>query len=390
MNTVPSDLVGNFDPSTFPTREKQAPIASPGHVLLGCMALGTAMDATAGIEKELSLSGDFAAAIQCERVSGPPDEGDTCDGAAPLHLEIGYRPNKHNEFFLHLGFAVGNDLNESSPWTLAPWGTDLRDDFRDIDGRGRNHLLNAWYRHLFDLGDGEEIDLWLGVIDSTDFLDANQYANDEFNQFMNEAMINAWVYGLPSYDSGAALEWRKGDWSATTVAMNIGQEDGGGYDFLGAELAYHSSAAAGRSGHYRLVLVGTSHQAIDDSGDDGEGRLAWGLSFDQELGELLGVFGRAAWQAEDAAVTYRAQYSGGFDLQGRAWNQPGDNIGVGFAYLEGGNLDLKSTQLFEAYYRHALDYGFAVTADLQYMADRFDDADRVSGWIAGVRVAVEF
>ena len=78
------------------------------------------------------------------------------------------------------------------------------------------------------------------------------------------------------------------------------------------------------------------------------------------------------------------------DLKGKAWNQPDDNIGVGFAYLEGGNLDLESTQLFEAYYRHALDYGFAVTADLQYMADRYDTADRVSGWIAGVRFAVEF
>lgn len=370
------------------TREKQANHASPGRVILGCAALASPIVAAADLKNELSFSGDFAAAIQCESVSGTQDD-DGCAGAAPLHLELGFRPDKHNELFLHAGLAVGNDLNENSPWTLAPWGTDLQDDYRNIDGRHHNHLLNAWYRHLFDLGDEQELDLWLGVIDSTDYLDANQYANDEFSQFMNDAMINAWVYSLPSYDYGGALQWRKGDWSATTVAMNVGQEDGDGYNFWGAELAYHPSAA-GKDGNYRLVLTGTSHQAIDDAGNDGEGRLAWGLSFDQELGELLGVFGRAAWQTEDPAVTYRAQYSGGIDLKGKAWNQPDDNIGVGLAYLEGGNLDLESTQLFEAYYRHALDYGFAVTADLQYMADRYEKADRVSGWIAGVRFAVEF
>jgi len=61
----------------------------------------------------------------------------------------------------------------------------------------------------------------LGILDSTDYLDANEYANDEYTQFMNEAFVNSGSYGLPSYDTGAVIEWAAGPWSVNALGMNI-------------------------------------------------------------------------------------------------------------------------------------------------------------------------
>lgn len=66
---------------------------------------------------------------------------------------------------------------------LSPWAADLEDDLKDINGCGRDYLLTAWYRHGFSLAQDNRLNITLGIIDSTDFLDNNAYANDEYTQF---------------------------------------------------------------------------------------------------------------------------------------------------------------------------------------------------------------
>lgn len=73
-------------------------------------------------------------------------------------------------------------------------------------------------------------------MDSTDYLDGNEYANDEYTQFMNEALVNSGSYGLPSYAPGAALEWAAGPWSLNAIGMNVAEnDDGNNFNFWGVQ-----------------------------------------------------------------------------------------------------------------------------------------------------------
>ncbi len=368
------------------------------------------------VNDQLSIGGILAPTGQCQNMSAllpsasygeviegsNPQELDTsldkfsdeCRGGMPFQLEISYHPNDSNEFFVLLGWAVDNALNDVSPWRLAPWAADLEDDVEDINGRGRDYLLTAWYKYTHSFGNGSALGGTIGIIDSTAYIDGNEYANDEYTQFMNEAFVNAGNYNLPSYDAGAALEWEYGEWTLIGLGMNIGEnDDGNNYNFWGAEVGYHPETSMG-PGNYRLTISGTSSDFLDPTGEEEEGLLSYGLSFDQAFGDVVGGFLRFTWQEDDAAVDYKALYSGGLNFSGNGWRREEDNIGIGYAYLEGGNGDVDETQVFEAYYRAVLNEHVAITADIQYMDDDLIDIDpeqdNPDGWIFGLRLTAQF
>jgi hypothetical protein len=122
-----------------------------GSALLCAFALpGQAYDVT----DSLSIGAVLGAAGQCqEGVGGWGDEDgqalaeNTCRGGMPFQLQASFRPSERDEFFALLGYAVDNSLNDASPFVLAPWAADLEDDVQDINGRGRDYLLQAWYKH---------------------------------------------------------------------------------------------------------------------------------------------------------------------------------------------------------------------------------------------------
>ena len=83
---------------------------------------------------------------------------------------------------------------------------DLQNNVRDINGR-YDYLLNAWYARSFELPKGIGLRVTGGIIDSTDFLDDNAYSNDEYTQFMNEALVNGPQSFPLSYDVGGLSNW---------------------------------------------------------------------------------------------------------------------------------------------------------------------------------------
>ena len=164
------------------------------------------------INEHLSIGGVLAGAIQCQSVSDAPGVSNACEGAAPLQLEMSFRPTLADEIFFKFGFAAGNGLNEVTPFLIAPWAATLEDDVKDINGRNRDYLLTAWYKHTFSISDSQNLGATLGIIDATHYLDENAYANDEYTQFMNSALTNGPNVFLPSYDLGGVLEWDSGSW----------------------------------------------------------------------------------------------------------------------------------------------------------------------------------
>jgi hypothetical protein len=367
------------------------------------------------VTDNFSVGAVLGAAGQCqEGLGGLVDEegqtlaDDTCRGGMPFQVEVSFRPSERDEFFALVGFAASNGLNEVSPWVLAPWAVDLEDDLKDINGRGRDYLLQAWYKHTFTLAEDAALGATFGIIDSTSYLDENAYANDEFTQFMNEAFVNSGGYNLPSYDAGAALELAVGDFEIKAAALNIGEnDDGNNYNFWGAQVGYRLDTTLGE-GNYRATITGTSSAFVRPRTDVGDeipaedpaddvieiaqektDLMGYGISFDQALGAHLGAFLRLSWIDHKDILDYRGIYTGGFQVGGALWGREADNIGLAYGYLDGANTGISRTNVAELYYRFAANDFFAVTADIQYMADDYDTGTDIDGWIFGIRLVAE-
>jgi len=342
------------------------------------------------VNDKLSLGGVLAGTIQCQNVSDAPGSSNTCEGAVPFQTELSFRPTEADEVFFKLGFAAGNGMNGKSPFVISPWAADLENDVRNINGRNRNYLLTAWYKHIFTVSDNHRLGTTFGIIDSTDYLDENAYANDEYTQFMNAALTNGPNVFLPSYDLGVALEWDTGPWSWRGVVMDIGENnDGNNFSFYGLQAGYRVNNKLGM-GNYRLVIAGASRHFLNPEGIHLENRAGTLLSFDQEFGKVIGGWIRFGWQTDEAAVNYNAIYSGGIDIKGTAWGRGHDNIGLGFAYLNGGSLNIDKSQVTEAYYRWQLGEFLGLTADIQYQNYDYKVGQDPNGWTYNLRAAVEF
>jgi porin len=341
------------------------------------------------INDKLSIGGILAGAYQYQAVDDDEDKG---RGAVPFQGEISFTPDENNEFFAKFGFAAGDGLNDQTGFNLAPWAADQEDDLKDINGRNRDYLLTVWYKYTLQFSEEHTLDFTGGIIDATDYLDENAYANDEFTQFMNEALVNGPHVFLPSYDIGGAFDWEISNFSFRGVVMNVGENDeGNSYHFYGAQVAYTLSSPLGE-GTYRVIVDRTTKQFVDRKGEDKKNLTAVGLSGDQQLGDAIGVWIRFGWQDDKAAVDYDAMYSGGINISGNLWKRENDNIGLGYAYLEGGNLDIDQTQVLEAYYRLVLNNYFSLTADVQYMKDDYKESSAAEpkGVIFGLRATAEF
>jgi hypothetical protein len=338
------------------------------------------------ITDKFSIGCVLSGAYQYQWVDGDEDRG---RGAVPFQPEFSFRPTANDEFSAKFGFAADNGLNDVTAFSLAPWAADLQDDVKDINGRNRDYLLTAWYKHTFEFADNHALGLTGGIIDATDYVDENAYANDEYTQFMNEALVNGPSGFAPSYDIGGAVEWEMGPWAIKGVGMNVGKnDDGNGYNFFASQIGYKVNTAVGE-GNYRLIGEVSSEDFLDKDGNK-ERLMAVLISFDQQLGDIFGAWIRFGWQDDKALIDYDALFSGGLNITGKWYGREDDNIGIGYAYLNG-KSDFDYTQVVEVYWRFVLNDYFAVTADLQYMQEKFDTGqDDLDGIIGGLRLTAEF
>ena len=357
-----------------------------------CLAL-TAPGQAYDLTDKFSIGGIMAGVYQYQWLdddaSGTDD--DRGRGAFNFEPEFSFRPNENNEIFAKIGFGAGNGLAGVTSFNIAPWAANVEDDYKDINGRNRDYLLTAWYKYTFGFGEDHTLGLTGGIIDSTDYLDENAYANDEFTQFMNGALTNGPNAFFPSFDIGGAVEWDYDNWFVNLVGMNIGEnDDGNNYHYWGAQLGRNINTSWGE-GTYRLIVDGTSKQFLDKDGNK-ESRLAAIISFDQQLGDIFGAWIRFGWQDDDTLINYDQLYSGGINILGSWYGREQDNIGIGYAYLNGdSDAEIDRTQVFEVYWRVVFNDYLAATADLQYMQDKYGDSDAdIDGIIAGIRLTAEF
>jgi hypothetical protein len=348
------------------------------------------------INDKLSIGGIIAGVYQYQSITDAPDYENDGRGILVFEPEISFMPTENDELFAKFGFGAGNGLDGEgrSPFVLAPWAGNVQDDYKDINGRNRDYLLTVWYKHTFEFSKDHTLGLTGGIIDAADYLDENAFSNDEFTQFMNAALVNGPNAFLPSYDIGGAIEFEMGGFSVKGVAMAMGSNEEEGqfdepYNFFGMQFAYTMDFGLGE-GNYRLIVDTTSSDFSNVAGTQKEPMSCALISLDQQLGEILGAWIRFGRQDDAAAISYEHIYSGGLNINGKLWSREADNIGIGYAHLGGGNLDVDHTGVFEVYGRFPLNSIFAVTGDIQYMKDSMKTGESPKGWIFGIRLTAEF
>ena len=341
------------------------------------------------LTEKLSLDGVLSGAVQCQSLSDETAGDDTCKSAIPLQPELTYRTSMHDRLFLKLGFAAGNGLNDVSPFNIPSWGANLNNDVKNINGSGRDYVLEAWYEHVFELDRRNRLGVILGIIDVSRYLDQNAFANDEYIQFMNPALSNAPNTFFPAYDPGIAAEWYIGEWAFSGVLMNVHQVNSPDmYTFYGLQAGYRLETELG-TGNYRISLNG-DRDFVDEAGASKQKNDIVIISIDQQFGNKIGAFTRVGWRLDDELINYRAIYSGGIDIRGATWGRILDNIGIGLVYLDGGNQKIINSRIAEAYYRMVINPYLAFTADIQYMRDEYFQIAGAEGVIYSFRATVNF
>lgn len=357
-------------------------------LILACWSDGYPIE----INDKFSIGGTLCGGYQYQDLSDAPGFDNKGKGSMTLQPELCFTPTGNDEIFVKLGFGAGDALNNgASPFVLAPWAGTFEADVKNINGRDRDYLLEAWYKHRFQLGETHSLGLTGGLIDATGYLDENKYANDELNQFMNEALVNGPNLFAPSFDIGGALEWEYGKFSVKGVIMQVGDttRDQQAYHFYGVQFGYVLNTDLGE-GNYRLAVNGTSEDFSGPQGTNLESLLTAVFSFDQQLGDKLGAWVRFGWQDDKAEVIYQSLYSGGIDVSGKFWGRENDNIGIGYAYLGGGNSVIDKTHVAEVYARCVLNEIFAFTLDVQWMKEDDVAGNGPKGFVYGVRMTAEF
>lgn len=342
------------------------------------------------ITDAISLGGVLAGAYQSKFVDDVLGVSDADCGMVVFQAEVDIQITDTDAIYSKFGFASGNGLNVEAPFSLAPWAADLEDDVREINGTSRDYLLSAWMKHTFVLSGGATLGLSGGIIDVTDYLDGNAYANDEYTQFMNEALVNGPNAFLPSYDTGIAAEWEIGAFFLSGVFMSVSENDEGkAYNFYGLQMGRTFKSRLG-TGTYRVLVDATSKDFSCPDHKRKEALKGLILSFDQELGEVLGVWTRFSLADDKAFTTFKDVYSGGLNISGKLWGREQDNIGFAYAHLTGGNDLVDQGRVAEAYLRIASNEIFAFTVDVQYQKDDYKDGSDIDGFIYGARVMTEF
>jgi porin len=319
---------------------------------------------------------------------------DTGRGSGVLDLGVNLHPTDKDEFQITLSYAAGGALNTIAPFSLVPYADDLEDDLKYINGRNRDYLLEAWYKHTFALSKDVSLGITGGIIDATAYIDDNNFANDEVSQFMNEIFVNHRNVNLPSYDLGGVIELGIANFSIRGLMMNTkyeaGDESFKDYNYYALQIGYALDTALGK-GNYRIYGFTTSKR-FQDWDRTGEERLQGvGISADQRLSSIIGVFARLGWQNDAAVIDHESAYSGGVNINGKLWGRENDEIGIGYAYLPGADkAAIDNTNAIEAYTKFKISDFSDVTFNIQYINDNMKQEEDRDGFIYGIRLNAYF
>jgi len=278
----------------------------------------------------------------------------------------------------------------------------------------------------------------LGKISILDIFDNNPYAGDPRSEFMNWALManGAWDYPADTrgYTSGVAVDYRWGIWSVRAGSFLMPEIANGpvmdehirkahgeviefenryvlsGHDGTVRFLSYLNHADMGS---YRNALdLQPSAPDVTTTRQPGRVKYGFGLNMNQSITTNMGAFMRLGWNdghTETFAFTEIDRTANvGLSVKGTRWHRPDDNFGIaglvnglskdhrdylaagGLGFIIGdGQLNYKTEDIIESYYRINIYKACAVTGDFQRVWNPGYNGDRGPVDIYAVRFHVQ-
>lgn len=331
---------------------------------------------------------------------------DVTDGAYSVDLEFG-KEFEQGEAFVHLETGDGAGVDEELKLFSA-----VNRDADDSDNAAA--VTEAWYEHNFGQG---PFRLAFGKLDASSVIDDNAYANDESAQFLGSMFRNSAVIEFPDNAPGVRALYAFGgnaEGSFTAVDGAGDGEDVADSMFYGGQINF-KPGLRGREGNYRFILWsnGDRHTRWDNIASDKENSWGYGLSFDQELSDVFGVFIRYGWQDPEVvssqeddfdittALGVQEAYSFGVQLKGALWGREQDVSGLALGQIfvsdeykrQDATRKARPETHLEWYYNWQVNEYLHLSPDLQivqnpYGGDALNGKDTVV--VAGVRAQVSF
>ena len=311
---------------------------------------------------------------------------------------------------------------------------DLDEDQQPVEAianqLGGSHSANRWV-------------FTVGKISIPDIFDANQYAHDPRNDFLNWAAIDAGTFDYAAdswgFTVGAAAEWYQGAWTLRAGVFDLSDVpnsetlDHGFHEFQWIGELEKRHELAGKPGKLLLTLFDTRgrmallDQAVGTAQAGGEtvkaalvdvrhyrSRTGVTLNLEQQLSADLGMFARVG-KAGGNVETYEFSdidrtASVGLSMQGRRWGRSDDTVGLAAIdngisatrerYLDAGGLGILvgdgrlprpgAEQIVESYYRWATVQWAQLTLDYQYVINPAYNSERGPVSIVALRVHAQF
>jgi len=270
-------------------------------------------------------------------------------------------------------------------------------------------LTKVWYEHyLFD----KQLAVTFGKIDAGDYFDQNEIACDECTQFLGRMFKHASTIQFPDNNAGVRVFFTPLEASWLEVEAQVLDGDDDWEDiadevFASGQVNFKPELIENRASNYRFYAwyKDTNHIEWQNTSNMKEENYGFGTSIDQEITDIVTLFGRYGWQnpevyASGADFSLEHSWSVGCQMLGTPWNRDEDYVGLAIGmempsddYKDSQNRNAKDEGHFEAYYACKLNDHLTVSPDFQLIWDPY--GNDVSGrddtiYVLGTRAQVDF
>ncbi|MCK4463991.1 MAG: carbohydrate porin, partial [Candidatus Omnitrophica bacterium] len=285
-------------------------------------------------------------------------------------------------------------------------------------------VVEVWYEHYFF---DKQLAITAGKIDATCYLDQNEYANDETTQFLGRIFKNSPAIEWPA-DNNLGIHANICVEPISFLEFDLGYFEGDGdWDDIFDHNVYTAQVNLKPaelfdnidpdqwSGNYRFYswINDRDHTKLVDEGDPAtddykEMNYGFGISCDQMMTDVFGIFGRFGWQRPniilvDDSATLECAWSAGAQMSGYYWNREDDVLAfaIGQAFPSEEWDDASSTNYaageghIEAYYKCQINECLAISPDIQLIwhpngVRKSSEGDDDTIFVYGIRGQIDF
>jgi len=371
-----------------------------------------------------------------------------------LNLFLGIRPWEGGELWINPEIDQGFGLSG----TFGVAGFPSAEAYKVGSSYPYARVPRMFFRQTIDLGGdlqkvesdinqfagsqtADRLVITVGKFSVVDIFDANKYAHDPRNDFMNWALVDTGAYDYAadawSFTYGGAIEWYKDQWTFRAGAFDapivpkttdldasfrqfklVGEVERR-YELWGqpGKVAVTGYLTRARMGNFDAAiqlaqLTGGPADITAVRSYTTKAGIAGNL--EQQIVPDVGMFLRAGWTPggklePDAFTDADASLSGGFSVGGKPWGRPEDRLGLAGilntisgshqAYFDAGGLTalLGDGQLphpgpekiMEAYYRLPL-FSWQLALDYQFIVNPAYNRDRGPVSVIAMRLHTQF